>query len=506
MFRRVVSTAARDPKDAVRELKRHVHRLYKHIHPDRLGRFPQHRRVNEASFQVLQSALERHFDRIEARTRNIPPQAYQGPRELTFFAQAKQKTVDAKKKAAIDDSGLNKAVISFHESNLGHALHSLFESLGLEPPPQHILPGQKGSSFGKEGHEFASLTDLIRHARRVIMTNVKRQQTGTSASPQPELDNEMLVTRLALQRSRGVYITLGSGLPGKDKLVLIFRRLAQMLAELRRSNVSNLVIEFDGGFDVSLNTEGAYPWLVLGACASAETWLSSLSSNEVISACQRCKDHMARLRELEARVAIKFGVKLVMHNIMVLDTSWPGDDYQPAKRDMQGKMQAMINASPLLEEYEKLLLELIQSASDTMPVEEMHSVAIMIEEGDRVSSEPEQGVIRVGLSSGASSVLEAIRSEGAHVHCTFENVRAEREADERRVMNVKRAVGINSLRRGEEVTKRQWAEALAHMRKDAGRLRGVLDGVPVVVGTQARVIVESGEVEVPHDFYRSINL
>lgn len=506
MLRRVLSTNVTDPKDVIRELKRHVHRLYKHIHPDRLGRFPQHRRVNEASFQVLQSALERHFDRVEARTKNIPPQAYQAPKELTFFAQEKQKSSEIMTRVKADDNGLRKAVIPFHESNLGHALHTLFESLGLEPPPHSILPGQKRAPFGQEGQEFVSLTDLVRHARRVIMTNVKKQHAGASASAQPGIDDEMLVTRLALQRSRGVHITLGAGLPGKEKLVLIFRRLARTLAGARRADLSHLVVEIDGGFDVCLNTEGAHPWIVLGACASAETWLDSLTSEEVSAACARSKQRMARLQEMEARTAIMLGVKLVMHNITVLEINGNSEDGEPASENKHAKMEAMLRASSLLDEYEVLLQSLIELSNESNASQGMASVALMIEDGQGISTEAEQGVIRVGLSGGAIGVLAALRSHGASVSRTVEHVWAEREVEEKRVANVKRAVGINSLRRGEGVSNKQWSEALTRMRADAGRLRGVLDGVPVVVGTQARILAESGEVEVPFDFYESIRV
>lgn len=506
MLRRVLSTNVSDPKDVIRELKRHVHRLYKHIHPDRLGRYPKHRRVNEASFQVLQSALERHFDRVEARTKSIPPQAYQAPKELTFFAQAKQNASETTAADEADDNGLRKAVIPFHESNLGHALHTLFESLGLEPPPHTILPGQKRSPFGQEGQEFASLTDLVRHARRVIMTNFKKQHAGAAASAQSVLDDEMLVTRLALQRSRGVHITLGAGLPAKEKLVLIFRRLAWTLAEARRANLSHLVLEIDGGFDVSLNTEGVHPWILLGACASAETWLDSLTSEEVTAACARSKERMARLRELETRTAIMLGVKLVMHNIAVLDINGDVGDGEPASDYKHAKMYTMLRASPLLDEYELLLQSLTEPGNSSNTSDGIGSVALMIEEGQGISTEAEQGVIRAGLSGGLAGVFAALRKHGTSVSRTVERVRAEKEAEEKRVANVKRAVGINSLRRGEGVSNRQWAEALAHMRADAGRLRGVLDGVPVVVGTRAKILAESGEVEVPFDYYESIRV
>lgn len=506
MLRRVLSTSAREPQDIIRELKRHVHRLYKHIHPDRLGQFPKHRKVNEASFQILQSAIERHFDRVEARTRNTPPQAFQPQKELTFFAQGKPKSNTAEKERQVDDQGLHKAVIPFHETNLGHALHNLFEALGLEPPPQNILPGRKQGDKRQEGHQFSSLTELIRHARRVIMNNVQRQQSNSSTTARSELDDEMLVTRLALQRSRGLFVITGAGLPPKDKLVVIFRRLARTLSEIRKRDLSNLVIEIDGGFDVTLNTEGIYPWMQLGACASSESWLNGLSSDEVVTACQKSKDHVTRLRELEARTAIKLGVRLVMHNISILDIDDDEEEGEDAIDRGQERIETMLRANPVLQQYEELLLSLISGKAGAGNTFEKQNVALMIDEGDGVHCEAEQGVIRVGLSGGAEGVISALSTQGGRVHQTFERVREERAAEEKRVANVKRAVGINSLRRGEDVSRREWVEALAHLRADAGRLRGVLDGVPVVIGRRARVIVESGEVEVPHDFYRTIRV
>lgn len=504
MWRRLFSSNVRDPKEATQELKRHVRRLYKHIHPDRLGQFPKHRAVNEASFQVLQDALERHFDRVEARIKDIPPQAPRGSQQLTFYAHSSSERPQCPAK-----DSLKKAVVRFHESNLGNALQSLFESLGLEPPPLSILPGRgKGST----GQEFSSLTELVRHARHVIMTNVKKQHTGSTRSVNVDtgIDDEVLVTKLALQRSRGVNIVLGPGLPGKERLVLIFRRLARTMAGLRNLDLRNLVVEVDGGFEVALHSEGVYPWIILGACASGETWSQALSSQEVNRACQKSRHQTDHLRHLEAKAAIALGVKMVLHNVLLLEVQSNGSENEKPNPNTDGKQfRTMLRASKTLLEYEKMLEALLEATARAnlgRDSQKTDSVVLMIEEGAGSSTEPSEGVIRVGLREGSDGVIRALQDHGAGVDGHFRRLRTAKDREEKQVANVKRALGIGGLRRGEGVCDRDWAEALARMRADAGRLRGVLDGVPVIVGTQARLLAESGEIEIPFDFYRSIRL
>lgn len=492
MWRRVLSTHASDPKKTIRELKRHVYRLYKHIHPDRLGRFPEHRAVNEASFQVLQAALERHFDRVEARTHDLPPRAHHAPQQLTFFAQPAADKGECRR-----ETDLKKAVVRFHEANIGHGLHTLFRLLGLEPPPLSVLPGKNARS-GVDGLEFSSLTQLVRHARRVISTNMETKQAGSDEADSG-LDDEMLVTRLKLQRSRGVVITLGAGLPGREKLVLIFRRLAATMRQVGHVALDHLVVEIDGGFEVAFHTEGALPWITLGACASGDAWVRALSSEAVCRACEACRRRMERLRMLEAAAAKRLGVKMVLHNIRLVDEGAGG-----CKDGTGGNLEKMVDGSEAMLRYERLLEALGDGRMGTRSTG-TKSVVVMLEPGSGTSVDVSQGVVRMGLSCSEEDVVRTLAARGAETNRRFERLRMRQEEEVRRVGAVKRAVGIGGLRRGEGVSDREWDEAVARMLGDAGRLRGVFDGVCVVVGTRMRVLGD-GSVEVPFDFYRSVRM
>lgn len=486
---RSLSAKATDSSATIRELKRHVHRLYKHIHPDRFARSPEHRAVNEASFQVLQSALQRHFDRVEARV-NVPPQAYQRPEQLTFFIHAATLSPSSKHQ---QNHKLKKAVVKFQESNLGSSLHDLFKSLEIDPPPVELLPGY-GDING--GTQFTTLTDLIKHARHVITTNVKRRRSSDQTNSDP--DDEVLITKLALKRARGVHITLGEGLPPRNKQILIFRRLTRTLLTARSINLTNLIIELDGGFDVKLHTDGVYPWLVLGACATEGAWLQSLMSTEVDTAVEQSRQIMTGVQVLEAQTARMIGVRLVMHNISLLNVG--DNDLGSDSPQTHCKMEAMIRGSELLNVYRDKLRELLNEVATRERVHDAAtgSVALMFEEGANVSSDCTRGVLRAGLLTPTATIMSWLYTMGPSLNTEYEQYRARREAEEELVSRVRRSLCIDSIRHG-EISDEQWRDGLVRLRKNARRLRGVLDGVPLVVGLRARLL-ETGEVEIPFDF------
>lgn len=485
---RSLSAKATDPSATIRELKRHIHRLYKHIHPDRFARSPEHRAVNEASFQILQSALQRHFDRVEARF-NIPPQAHQRPQQLTFFAHAA--TLPPSKHQ--QNSELRKAVVKFHERNLGNSLQDLFKSLGIDPPPTELLPGYGDIS---DGIQFATLTDLIRHARHVVTANIKKRKPSDRTTSDP--GDESLITKLALKRARGVHITLGEGLPPKDRQVLIFRRLTRTLLTARGVNLTNLVIELDGGFDVKLYTNGVYPWLVLGACATEDAWLDSLMSAEVDTAVERSRQIMTDMQVLEARTARMMGLRLVMHNISLLSAG--ENDLNGDTAQMHREIEAMIRGSELLNTYRDKLRELLNEVAARQRTDDATTslVALMLEEGTNISSDSPRGVLRAGLLTPTATIVSWLHTMGPSLNAEYEQFRAQREAEEKLVSNLRRSLCIDSLRRG-EISDEQWRNGLGRLRKNVRRLRGVLDGVPLVVGLRAKLL-ETGEVEIPFDF------
>lgn len=479
MLPRFASSKPSKATQTVRELKKHIHRLYKHIHPDKLGRFPEQRAVNEASLQVLQSALDRHFDRISAKITNIPPQAPLPKQKLTFYVQASFPS-----EGISDETSLKKADVAFQESNLAHSIHTLFQSLGLEPPPDSVLPPSGRRQAGAANIEFNSLSQLVRHARQMEMASVKQRHAESASSP--GLDDEVLVTRLALQRSRGISVVFGGGLPAAEKLTGLFRRLNSTLHGID-VDLRPLVIELDGGFGVQFNDAGAQPWLLLGACASGDAWQDVLRSEQVRVACERCRAAAANLRLAESKAAKVLCVKLVMHNF-----GNSGHD----------TLDRLLRAGKEVALYEELLGRIRCGRTAKSRAER---IVVMVEAGDGVERDVDRGVLKVGMNGGAEGILAAVNEAGGRLNAEFEWEESKRVREMKRVRNVIRALGVGGLRRG-EVSDIEWGAALGHLREDAGRLRGVFDGMSVVVGRQARFLAESGEVEIPFDFYQSIQI
>lgn len=476
-----------NPHAKLRELKRHVLRLYKHIHPDRLGRFPRQRAVNENSFQILQSAIDRHFDRVEARV-STPPPAPQPAQQLTFFAHG------SAEKENSDRHNLTKAVIHMHESRLGHALVSLFKELGLEPPPQNILPGTVADV---EGMQFSSLRELIKHARQVEMELITKKNQATVNAVQRSIDDEVVVTRLALQRSRGVQIVLGTGLP--VKLERLFRRLSRTIRTARNVDLSTSVIELDGGFEVELNTSGAFPFIKLGACASEESWLETLGSKQACTAAKAGQTFALQLREMEAALARTIGVRLVMHDFQLVQ----GGAWDSKEQEETDNLDVHLNGSALLRRYQSVLRYCTSSSESDMGVvaiDGVGSLALMFTEGSSFHTDVEQGVLRVGIDDDIDKIMESLKTHGAYVNSMYERKRVHAQNEEKRLSVVRRALGIRSIRRTEEVSGRDWDTVLTKLQSDSSRLRKVFDGTAVVIGTQARLLVDSGEVEIPHDY------
>lgn len=502
MLRRLSSKS--DPVQNARELKRHVLRLYKVIHPDRLGRYPKQRAINEESFQVLQSALDRHYDRVAARTRDIPPEAPQRPRNLTFYAHNHARKLEHRDKA-VYGKDLTKTVVEFHETRLGHALHSLFKSLGLEPPPGNVLPGiLHGSGTVLE---FATLTELVKHARKVSMASIKKKHTAASeqAAETEDGEREISVTRQALMRSRGISFVLGGGLPGREKLVPVFRRLGAMICELRRVDLHNVVIELDGGNKIGVNRTGVFPWLKFGICSSEETWQTALQCDELADSVRGSGELVWRLRKGEAVAAKVLGVRLVLHDIPLLKQD---DDIKANGKDA---LEIMLEGSRYVRQYLAMLDGIVASNGGkdsryhgSRRVEGVSAVALMFKVGHEIEADYDEGVLRIGIDVEEEDVRQTLRKHGRSVNDEYTRRSQERRKEESSIDVAKRALGIPSLRRLEEVSDLDWLKALAKLKEDARRLRGVFDRTPVVVGTRARILISSGEIEIPYDFYESL--
>lgn len=461
-----MSSRAVEPRAAqARELKKYLHRLYQRVHPDRLGQFPEHRATNEKSFQDLQAALDRYHGEIQPVR---PPSG--APSALTFFVHAASRTAD---------EPLQKASVALHNGNLAQALHELFQLVGLEPPPQSVLPrvqGAENDAGAGNAPAFETLTALVKHARHAQMAAMRRRHDESMAAAESAMDDEALVTRLALQRSRGVTVRLGGGLPQGHKLTLLFRRLAEQVAAASDVNMHSLVIEMDGGFDVSLNTQHMHPTLHLGACAPSSVWGGVLSSDGLAAACTASRAASAKLRELESRTANALGVKLVLYDA----ATSPPDAYVT-------------------------LLDSLMSLGDSVYTQHVESIAIMLTPGTTASSDAIQGVLRTGVAMGPTSVLDYVRAHGPATNHAHVGLTTARTQETRRVHAITRSLRLANLRRGEDVSDRQWNRALDALRADRARLAAVLDGVAVVVGTRARVL-DTGEVEIPADFYKSVSL
>lgn len=455
MWRRVLSTKT----NASYHLKKHIHRLYQHIHPDKLACFPEQRLVNESSFQELQSALDRHFSGVENddRTHGVLSHTSKS-HNLTFFARR--------------DGGeeLFKAVVPFHKRNLASVLHDLFSALHLDLPSLQTL-SVLGCPEVTRKTRGTRLQDLVEEVRRAGMSNPATTSTQQSAVKNT---NEAEVIRLGLQRAFGVRIVFGNGLP--VNVDSIMRRMARSLPSGSGLDIAPSVIFIDGGCDNSVVTTGWVPKIHLGACATDTTWKATLLADTVAYACREARERERCLRNDEREAARVLGVRMVLCEAGGVE----GDEY-------------------LLRRYANMVKQVITLGAKCHGVS---SIAVMVTKQAGTGVDVNQGLVRVGLEEEGMGMVTALEN-AQWVSRAFETAQKQRAAEERLVIEVRKAIGAKRIRKAEGLGGHEWEIGLRRLRATASRLRNVLSGVSVAIGVQARVL-ENGEIEIPFDFDKSM--
>lgn len=450
---------------AKRELKKHIHRLYQRIHPDRLARFPRQRLVNESSFKHLQSALDRHFKSAGVNEAVRPTSAV---RELTFFASREEG----------GGSGLRKAVVKFQETRLACALRDLFAALELEAPPAGALAAVAGGD-----RTSARLRELVERARR---RTTQRRVDANNTGP-----NEADVLQQAVRRAHGVRVELGGGLPARAE-VMALRRVAQALGRAAAASgdvaARPAVLVIDGGAAVTLDDAGWTPRLTLGACASDAAWRAVLHGPQMRAACEAARARLARLREGETRAARALRVRLLLCEVAA--------DIASIQRD-----------TALLQAYARVVAALSEMAPTTKvenewdrgPKANMSKLAVMITRGDTVHADVSGGVLHIGVDIGPDGILRAVQR--AHpVAEAHEHVARKRTAHDKLLVDVRRALRAARLRRAHGVPDAQWTAALRRLHAHAGVLRDIVSGASLAIGVQTRLL-DGGEIEIAHDFH-----
>lgn len=451
---RLFSSSANPPHSTVstRDVKRHIHRLYQRIHPDRLSNFPKERIINETSFQVLQSALDRYFDATDT-----PPAASKAPStKLTFFARS--------------DSveGLCKAVVTFHEHSLSTVIQDLFEGLGLEPPPHHVLSALGPLKRPKTSH--LKLRDLVELARQAEATsNVERVAQ--------KLD-DATVSRLSTQRACGIRLNLCRSIPSHARAAAA-KRVRDLLTSAS-VDCTGAEVTVDGGADTLIAPGHWVPRLILGILASQARWVDTVTSSAFENACTEARNYRYSLRKTEKSAAAALGVRLIL--CAADDHGETNDALLNAYADAMSK----ISAAATEHEIERL------SRSWRA------ALAVMVNEGDGVDVDVEAGLLHVGVGLGAEGIVEAVAGS-QQLGQAVEERRQRKAAEEKLITDTRRLIRAARLNRQSGLPQAAWEDALLALQRKAGVLRDVISGVSVVVGVRSRVIGR-GEIEIPYNF------
>jgi hypothetical protein len=493
-FGRSSQTTAQDTPS----LSRHLSRLWLKIHPDLFSQHPKEQAVNEQSFKSLQEALtaaesDSHDDGKAQRSfgPNSSP-----PTKLSFYFRGE----DSSRKLA-------KTSVVLRHGEVATAIVQLFNSLSLEPPPRNVLPSSPtgltgtGSGYGPRwASASVTLTSIVREARFAGMDSMQVQQDGGVAAARAaewaQSDSNRL--RLVLQRTRGVSIQLGSGLPRRGGRIIGMDRLAAALRRCPTANIAGLRVVIDGGFDTRLHSSRAE--LVLGVCATDSEWGAALGSGAVSAAAAERR----ALGASERDAAKALGVSYVLFR-------WGADDEDDdtAQRNYVAYRQFLAHAlgqggvksalrRPVIDGVESLSLVLVGSVSEGISTASRTSNCVL-------ESNVVEGVLYVDVHAPWQSIVATVSTRGSSIVAEHDTLRAKARAEDQFVWRVRRALRIDSLRRADDVSDSQWRHALNDLLADAGRIGGIMDRSKIVVGTKS-CLTDSGEVQIAWNFRETLRL
>jgi Domain of unknown function (DUF4460)/Domain of unknown function (DUF4461) len=489
MWRRKVATGRAVSQSS--GLKRYLTRLYLKIHPDLLNQHPIERAVNESSFQRLQEVLKEHEstseDKQYARPQNdklsgILKFYFRGPSESSMPSE---------------DHGLRQTSVAIRQGKLGEALHELFVSIGLDPPPVRLLVrnglrtgNAEVDSSGTRTYSL-SLSNLVRQARQFNASGSGMRSRQDAAAEKAELWRKMdsardsNIARLVIKRSRGVTVNMGDGLPKSRGESIAISRLNSCLDHCRDIDLTGLTITLDGGFDVRLHAPTSS--LTLGLCVAVGLWEAALRAEATAMAAADRR----RLSATEHAAATSIGVNLIFY-----------------ENDFGSQLDSRA-AEQNLTDYKEMLLYITQNP-EIAKSEDLSNLSVMVfgsshDNSATLSTDDVEGLIKIPLAMRGDEVLRTIVHNGSSLANRHGRLRARMESERAQVARLCRALRIRSIRRADDVNDSQWNTALDELWRNSGRIGGLLDRTDLVVGLDARV-VETGEVQVPWNFGKVLPL
>lgn len=465
-----LNTTDRVHANAKRELKKYIHRLYQIIHPDRLHRFPKQRQVNESSFQVLQSELDKH---LKTHSKKIFTSKSSGVRQLTFFACLEDLSHSNNKEVIIDNGiasiGLYKAVVSFHETQLATALRDLFIALGLDEPPANAL-----AIIGRPKILRTRLLDLVERARHMrAKATIETYESNSTFLEQ------------AIYRAYGVRVEVKDSSENGEE---VLRRIAKALVDCG-ANLRPVVFTIDNSKTVTVEAEGDVgewmPRVRLGMHASLSSWYTVLRSPLLVSLCNAARIRASHLCRYEAAAARALGVRLVLCEVAASSVRDSSDN-------------ALLNA------YAELVSGIARghdyciTKDSSCEHPDSHLLSVMVTRGSSNTSDTDTGVLRVGIEGGASAVTNAVRGANS-MASAYRQLYEMRVADKKLCADVRRSIHASHIRRAPGLIDIHWRSTLRRLLAKAHVLRNITKGTSLVVGTQTRLL-DSGEIEIAHNF------
>lgn len=495
------SCSSQSASSDVPSLSRHLSRLWLKIHPDLFSQHPEEQAVNEQSFKALQEALaiaESNGDDSKGMGRPPGRPIFSKGTKVSFYYR------DDNRKTKLD-----KTSVTLRDGQIGNALLQLFTSLSLEPPPQNVLP-QSSVDSGEFPNRTAkrrrsrdvavSLRSIVREARMAGMAAMQAKQDGSAAEARAaewaQSDSDML--RLVLQRTRGVSIDLGSGLPRRGGRAVGIDRLAAALKRCPDADIAGLRVIVDGGLETKLHSPRAE--LVLGIYTTDARWDGALSSEATYAAAAERRALAAT--ERAAAKCLGLSHILFCHNADGGDNVTAQGDYTAYKEFLAflvgrtGKTSR--GGKPMIEAIEIISLVLEGSPKTGPRAPSDFSKGI-------IAADAVEGVLTVDVRAPADIILSALTTVGVSVAAECESLRAQAEAEKQLVWRVARALRIDSLRRADDLSNDQWGQALSDLLADAGRIGGIMDRSNVVVGSNS-CLTEDGDVQIAWNFRDTLPL
>ena len=504
-----------------RALKKYLHQLYLRVHPDRLGQHPKEQAINAASFQKLQQFLEDDLSRksgidpsVGRRREDLESDVRK--ERLRFFAhqvdfgidadgESDQQSIvkdrkvveqgvkgkeEATEKEKGEESALVEASVDVSRRSLHSALVKLFEFLGLAPPPPELFdaghpyePPPFGSQAGVHSgkRSMIRLIQILAQRSRVEAMDSRFHGTsteehakeGSDESRMPLITDKARLIILALQRSRGLRILFGSGLPVGGRLQFLLQRLAHVAEKKSSLNFNAGRVELDGSFDVGMRSDGVT--LRLGACAADSAWFEAISSESFLSACKSRRARRKHTAELEDTVAAHLNLKHVILDADAESGAATEMDVLDLYHDLLEDLLKVEVISDLKEHLRSISVIFTYSKEDRQPFDGFETTTH--------TRHHRHGIVQIPLLSETTTttVLNVLSSDAASFARRHKLHRCKVKLEQDKVKAIVRGLRLDSLRRSKSINDDQWNVACSMLLRHSQFLRRFLEGTRLVI-------------------------